>query len=131
QHGLMTACFAERAVVAAGGGVPIPRELPLWQAALLGCAVVTGFGAVRNVARVARGASVAVIGCGGVGLQVIAANRLAGAETIVAVDRSEKLERARAFGATDVIAVDERDDPALAIRELTDGGVDHAFEVVG
>jgi S-(hydroxymethyl)glutathione dehydrogenase/alcohol dehydrogenase len=131
QHGLMTACFAERAVVAAEGAVPIPQELPLWQAALLGCAVVTGFGAVRNVGRVRAGDSVAVVGCGGVGLQVIAASRIAGAETIVAVDRSDKLERARAVGATEAVAVDEVDDPAAAVRDLTGGGVDHAFEVVG
>ena len=81
QHGLRTACFAERTVVAAGGAVPIPTELPLWQAALLGCGVVTGIGAVRNVARVQPGESVAVLGCGGVGLQVIAGARLAGAKS--------------------------------------------------
>lgn len=131
QHGLMTACFAERAVVAAGGAVPIPPELPLWQAALLGCGVVTGMGAVRNVARVRPGDAVAVFGCGGVGLQVIAAARLAGASPIVAVDRvPEKLDLARAQGATHVVdAGAER--PVGAIRRLTDGGVDHAFEVVG
>jgi S-(hydroxymethyl)glutathione dehydrogenase/alcohol dehydrogenase len=129
QHGLMTACFAERTVVAAAGAVPIPRELPLWQAALLGCAAITGFGAVRNVARVAAGESIAVVGCGGVGLQVIAAARLAWAETIVAVDRADKLGRARAFGATDVVAV--TDDAAADVRTLTGGGVDYAFEVVG
>jgi Zn-dependent alcohol dehydrogenase len=129
QHGLMTACFAERTVVAAAGAVPIPRELPLWQAALLGCAAITGFGAVRNVARVVAGDSVAVVGCGGVGLQVIAAARLAWAETIVAVDRADKLERAKAFGATDVVVA--TDDAAAQVRALTGGGVDHAFEVVG
>ena len=82
-HGLRTACFAERTVVAAGGAVSIPRELPLWQAALLGCGVVTGMGAVRNAADVRPGDSVAVIGCGGVGLQVVAAARLAGAHEFV------------------------------------------------
>ena len=125
QHGLMTACFAERTVVAGAGAVPISRELPLWQASLLGCASVTGFGAVRNVARVAAGDSVAVIGCGGVGLQVIAAARLAGASRIVAVDRADKFDRARAFGATDVVDAVDRE------RALSAGGVDHAFEVVG
>ena len=131
QHGLLTACFAERTVVAAASAVKISRELPLWQAALLGCGVVTGFGAVRNVARVARGDGVCVVGCGGVGLQVVAAARLAGAAPLVAVDRNpEMLELARARGATDV--VDARDgDAAAAVRALTDGGVDHAFEVVG
>ena len=101
QHGLRTACFADYAVVAAGGAVPIPRDLPLWQAALLGCGVVTGTGAVRNAARVQAGDSAAVIGCGGVGLQVIAALRIAGASPIVAIDRVvEKLQLARAHGAT-------------------------------
>jgi S-(hydroxymethyl)glutathione dehydrogenase/alcohol dehydrogenase len=131
QHGLMTACFAERTVVSAAGAVKIPTELPLRQAALLGCAVITGIGAVRNVARVQPGEAVCVIGCGGVGLQVITGARLAGATPIVAVDRSaDKLELARRFGATDV--VDSSDgDAATAVRELTDGGADHAFEVVG
>jgi S-(hydroxymethyl)glutathione dehydrogenase/alcohol dehydrogenase len=131
QHGLMTACFAEQAVVAARSAVKIPNELPLRQAALLGCAVVTGFGAVRNVARVRSGDSVCVIGCGGVGLQVVAAARLAGAAPIVAVDRSpEKLELARSRGATHV--VDTRaGDAVAAVQEATGGGADHAFEVVG
>jgi Zn-dependent alcohol dehydrogenase len=132
QHGLRTACFAEYTVVAAGGAVRIPRELPLWQAALLGCGVVTGIGAVRNVARVRAGESVAVVGCGGVGLQVVAGARLAGADPIVALDRvPEKLELARAQGATHVIDTAAEADPAAAVRALTDGGVDHAFEVIG
>jgi S-(hydroxymethyl)glutathione dehydrogenase/alcohol dehydrogenase len=130
QHALTTACFAERAVVATGGVVPLPEELPLWQGALLGCGVVTGMGAVRNVARIQPGESVAVFGCGGVGLQVIAAARLAGAATIVAVDLvEEKLELARRLGATDV--VDAANRPVSAIRKLTGGGVDAAFEVIG
>jgi S-(hydroxymethyl)glutathione dehydrogenase / alcohol dehydrogenase len=131
QHGLMTACFAERAVVAAAGAVKIPVELPLRQAALLGCGVVTGFGAVRNAARVAAGDSVCVIGCGGVGLQVIAAARVAGAEAIVAVDvGSEKLERAHSVGATHTVDA-SAGDVVAAVRERTRGGADHAFEVVG
>jgi S-(hydroxymethyl)glutathione dehydrogenase / alcohol dehydrogenase len=132
QHGLRTACFAEYTVVAAGGAVPIPRELPLWQAALLGCGVVTGVGAVRNVARVQAGDSVAVIGCGGVGLQVVAGARLAGADPVIAIDRvPEKLELARAQGATHSIDATVVADLAAAVHELTDGGVDHAFEVIG
>jgi S-(hydroxymethyl)glutathione dehydrogenase / alcohol dehydrogenase len=132
QHGLRTACFAEYTVVAAGGAVPIPRELPLWQAALLGCGVVTGMGAVRNVAHVAAGESAAVIGCGGVGLQVVSGLRLAGADRIIAVDRApEKLSLAQSLGATHVIDATGEADPAAAIRDLTDGGVDHAFEVIG
>ena len=67
----MTACFSERVVIDGASAVPLPDALPLWQAALLGCAVVTGVGAVRNVARVRVGETACVIGCGGVGLQVI------------------------------------------------------------
>ena len=131
QHGLMVACFAEHAVVPMAGAVVIPAEVPLWQAALLGCGVVTGIGAVTNAARVGIGESVCVIGCGGVGLQVIAGARLAGAATIVAVDRDTgKLELARHRGATEVVdatAVDVTSE----VRACTGGGVDHAFEVVG
>ena len=131
QHGLRTACFAEYNVVAAGGAVPIPKELPLWQAALLGCGVVTGMGAVRNVARVAAGESVAVIGCGGVGLQVVAGARLAGADPIIAIDRvPEKLLLAKEQGATHLIDA-AATDPVEGVRELTGDGVDHAFEVIG
>jgi Zn-dependent alcohol dehydrogenase len=132
QHGLRTACFAERTVVAAGGAVPIPRELPLWQAALLGCGVVTGMGAVRNVAQVSASDSVVVIGCGGVGLQVIAAAALAGAQPLVAVDRvPAKLDIARAQGATHVVDASAEESPLEAIRLLTDGGADFVFEVIG
>ena len=132
KHGLRTACFAERTVVAAGGAVALPRELPLWQAALLGCGVVTGMGAVRNAAGVQPGDSVAVIGCGGVGLQVVAAARLAGAEPIVAVDRvAEKLELAVAQGATHVVDASRDDDPVSTIHRLTGDGADYAFEVIG
>ena len=132
QHGLMTACFAERTVVAAAGAVRIPSELPLWQAALLGCGVVTGVGAVRNAARVAPGESVCVIGCGGVGLQVVAGARLAGAAPIVAIDRgAEKLETARSQGATHTIDTFVEENPVAVVHELTGGGADHAFEVVG
>jgi S-(hydroxymethyl)glutathione dehydrogenase/alcohol dehydrogenase len=128
---LAVGCFAESCVVPAVSVVPLPAELPLWQAALVGCAVVTGVGAVRNAAQVGPGESVCVVGCGGVGLQVIAGARLAGADPIVAVDRSpEKLDLALAMGATHAVdATDER--PARAVRKLTGGGADHAFEVVG
>ena len=130
QHGFSLACFAEYAVVAAGAAIPIPPDVPLWQAALLGCGVVTGFGAVSHAARVRIGERVCVIGCGGVGLQVVAAARLAGAATIVAVDRrSEKLEHARRRGATDVVTASPQ--AAAEIRAVTGGGVDYAFEVVG
>ena len=132
QHGLRTACFAELTVVAAGGAVRIPSELPLWQAALLGCGVVTAMGAVRNVARVQPGDSVAVLGCGGVGLQVIGAARLAGADPIIALDRvPEKLELARALGATHTVDGAAVADPVDAISRLSGGGVDYAFEIIG
>jgi S-(hydroxymethyl)glutathione dehydrogenase / alcohol dehydrogenase len=130
QHGLMVACFAEYAVVPAAGAVRLPVSIPLWQAALLGCGVVTGIGAV-NRAGVRVGASVCVIGCGGVGLQVIAGAQLAGAGIIVAVDTDEsKLELAVRRGATHVVTAGEGRvvEEVLAISE---GGVEHAFEVVG
>jgi S-(hydroxymethyl)glutathione dehydrogenase/alcohol dehydrogenase len=131
QHGLMVACFAEFAVVPAGGAIPIPPDIPLWQAALLGCGVVTGIGAVTRAAGVRIGERVCVIGCGGVGLQVIAGARLAGAATIIAVDRRpEKLEHALRRGATHTINASTVD-PAPAIRAIAAGGVDYAFEVVG
>lgn len=131
KHFLFVSCFAEYCVVPAGSALRIPPALPLWQAALVGCAVITGVGAVRNVAGVKAGDSVCVIGCGGVGLQVIAAARLAGAARIIAVDRSrEKLDRARSHGATH--SVDSSGEDAVKrVTELSEGGVDHAIEVVG
>jgi len=131
QHGLTVACFAEYAVVAAAGAILISDDIPLWQAALLGCGVVTGFGAVAQAARVRIGEQVCVIGCGGVGLQVIAAARLAGAAKIIAVDRRpEKLEHALRRGATHAVNA-RTHDAAAEIVTITGGGVDHAFEVVG
>jgi S-(hydroxymethyl)glutathione dehydrogenase/alcohol dehydrogenase len=127
---LATGCFAEYAVVSAAALAPLPGALPLWQAALIGCAVVTGVGAVRNAARVTSGDSVCVVGCGGVGLQVIDGARLAGASPIVAVDLTrEKLDSALEAGATHTVLATE-DRPGRVVRELI-GGVDHAFEVVG
>ena len=132
KHFLAVACFAECCVVPAASAVPIPEGITLRDAALVGCAVVTGFGAVRNAAHVRAGESACVIGCGGVGLQVIAALRLAGAGPIVAVDRvPEKLERALARGATHTVDA-SGEKPAREIRRIAgEGGVRHAFEVVG
>ena len=131
QHALMTACFAERTVVPAAGAIPLPTALPLWQASLVGCGVVTGFGAVRNTAGVATGESAAVVGCGGVGLQVVAALRLADAEPIVAVDRDPaKLELALGRGATHAVEAGSAT-TAARVRKIAGRGVDHAFEVVG
>ncbi len=123
--------LAEEVVIGEGAVIPVPKDVPDDQAALLGCAVLTGFGAVRNAAAVAAGQTVAVIGLGGVGLSVILAARAAGASTIIGVDVSAaKEDFARTVGATDFVVSDE----ALpkTIRGLTDGrGVDHAFECVG
>jgi S-(hydroxymethyl)glutathione dehydrogenase/alcohol dehydrogenase len=131
QHGFGVGCFAERAVVTADGAIPIPSSLPLWQAALLGCGVLTGYGAVENAARVGIGDRVCVIGCGGVGLQAIAAAKLAGAAQIIAVDRREdKLEHALRRGATHAV-LSGRADAVREIQSLSQGGVDTALEVVG
>jgi Zn-dependent alcohol dehydrogenase len=131
KHFLFVSCFAERCVVPRECVVALPDELPLWQAALLGCSVVTGIGAVRNAARVASGDSVCVVGCGGVGLQVVAGARLAGAAPIIAVDReTAKLEIARAYGATHTVD-GSREDSVAAVLAVAEGGVDHAFEAVG
>lgn len=111
---------------------PIPAGVPFEAAALLGCAVVTGVGSVENVAEVQPGQSVVVVGCGGVGLNILWAARAAGAGLVVAVDLDEERRRTAVdhFGATD--AVDGADGERLAERvlELT-GGVDHAFDAVG
>jgi len=130
RHFNFVSCFAERCVVPAASAIPIPAGLPLWQAALLGCAVVTGYGAVRNAARVGIGESVCVIGCGGIGQQIVAAARTAGADPIVAVDRdAAKLALARARGATHT--VDAGGDALARVLEVVPGGVDHALEAVG
>ncbi|MFJ7341349.1 Zn-dependent alcohol dehydrogenase [Streptomyces sp. NPDC101110] len=118
--------FAERTVVKAVQTVPIPGDVPLTSAALIGCGVLTGVGAVLNRARVDRGDSVLVIGTGGIGLNVLQGARLAGAGRIVAVDANPaKEEAARRFGATDFLA------SAEGVRDLLPTGVDHAFECVG
>jgi len=123
--------FADHMLVSERALVRLPPEMPLDQAALLGCAVLTGMGAVRHRARVRPGQTVAVIGCGGVGLNAVQAARLAGAARIVAVDLNPaKLERARQFGATDVVNA-AADDPVEAVAALTGGGADHVLEVVG
>jgi S-(hydroxymethyl)glutathione dehydrogenase / alcohol dehydrogenase len=122
--------FAEEVVVPERALIPVPSALAWEKAALLGCAVLTGSGAVRNTAAVRPGESVAVIGLGGVGLSVVAAARAAGADPVIAVDVAEaKRELAMAAGATGFLADPS---PAKAVRGLTGGhGVDHAFECVG
>lgn len=130
--GLGTGTFAEETVVPAAAAVRIDQEFPLELAALVGCAVVTGVGAVVNTAAVRPGDSVAVIGCGGVGLAGVQGARMAGASRIIAVDRvAGKLDMATLNGATDVVDASSVD-PVEAVRALSAGrGVDHAVEVVG
>lgn len=123
--------FAEQMLVHRNGIVRVPDDLPLHLGALLGCAVITGVGAVFNSAQVRAGSTVAVIGVGGIGLNIVQGARLAGAERIIAVDLNpEKLALAETFGATDV--VDGSDGDAVGtVVELTGGGVDAAFEAIG
>jgi S-(hydroxymethyl)glutathione dehydrogenase/alcohol dehydrogenase len=132
HHFNSVSSFAEYAVVPHSVAVPIRRDVPLDVAALVGCAVLTGYGGVVNTAGVEEGASVAVWGCGGVGLNAVQAARLAGARPIVAVDaRPEKLALAQRLGATDAVQAGFGAEAAAAVRELTRGGVDYAFEAIG
>jgi S-(hydroxymethyl)glutathione dehydrogenase/alcohol dehydrogenase len=128
---LGSGAFAEETLVLERAVVPIPDDVPFEIAALVGCAVTTGVGAVLNTARVHEGATVVVLGCGGVGLSIVQGARLAGAERIVAVDLTEaKRALARDLGATDVL--DGNDDVETAVKDLTGGhGADYAFEAIG
>jgi S-(hydroxymethyl)glutathione dehydrogenase/alcohol dehydrogenase len=111
--------------------VKIRPDMPLDKAALIGCGVTTGVGAVMNTAHVRPGEMVAVIGCGGIGLNAIQAAAIVGAGRIIAVDRvASKLDLAKSFGATDVLDASAVD-AVGAVMELTGGGVDHAFEAIG
>ena len=122
--------MAEYATVSAENLIKIDPKIPLDCAALVGCGVTTGVGAVFNTAKVEPGSSVAVFGCGGVGLSVIQGARIAGAEKIIAIDTLQpKLEMAKRFGATDSILFTE--DPTKALKKMTGGGPDYAFECVG
>jgi len=124
--------YAEQMLVHEHALVAIRRDMPLDRAALLGCAVTTGMGAVTHTAKVRPGETVAVIGCGGIGLAAINGAVIAGAGRIIAIDRLPgKLELARQFGATDVINASEVDKVPDAVRALTGGGVHHAFEAIG
>jgi len=131
-RGLGTATFGEETLVPEGEVVRIDPSVPLELAALIGCALATGIGAVWHTARVAPGSSVAVVGCGGVGLSVIQGARLAGASTIVAVDRvASKLKLAESMGATAIVD-SSTEDAVAAVRAQTGGrGADYGFEVVG
>jgi S-(hydroxymethyl)glutathione dehydrogenase / alcohol dehydrogenase len=132
HHFNSISAFAGYAVVPESAAVKIRDDVALDSAALVGCSVLTGYGAVANTAGVEEGATVAVWGCGGVGANVVQGARLAGASRIVAVDmRSEKLELARELGATDVVQAGEGVDAVAAVQEVTGGGPDYAFEAIG
>ncbi|MEV1287376.1 Zn-dependent alcohol dehydrogenase [Micromonospora sp. NPDC049679] len=123
--------FADATVVPESAAVAVPADVPAGVAALIGCAVTTGVGAVLNTARVRPGDSTVVIGCGGVGQAILLGLALVGADPIVAVDLSdERLEHARSLGATHLL---RGDDPDLAahVASITGGGADHAFEAIG
>ena len=123
--------FAELALVHENQVVKIPREIPFAQAAVMACSTLTGAGAVFNCAKVAPGENVVILGAGGVGLNAINAARIAGANRIIAVDLAEdKLRLARRFGATHTVNASDQD-PVEAVREISGGGVQHAFEMIG
>jgi len=131
HHHMGVSAFAEYAVCARPSLVKIDNDLPLTEAALFGCAVLTGVGAVVNTARVPAGASVAVVGLGGVGLNALLACRLVGAAAIVAVDlQDDKLALARQLGASHTVNAGDAD-CIEQVRQATGGGVDFAFEMAG
>jgi alcohol dehydrogenase len=131
NHHLGVSAFAEHAVVSRNSLVKIDPSLPFDIAALFGCAVLTGVGAVINTAHVEPGSTVAVVGLGGVGLNSVLAARVVGATRIVAVDMlDDKLALARQLGATDVFNARDAD-CAAKVRDATNGGVDAAFEMAG
>jgi Zn-dependent alcohol dehydrogenase len=124
--------MAEYATMHVDNLVKIDPKIPFDCAALVGCAVTTGVGAVFNTAKVVPGSSVAVFGCGGVGLNVIQGARIAGADRIIAIDTMEsKVEMGRSFGATDTLVIKVGEDPTKLLKKLTGGGPDYAFECVG
>ena len=123
--------YAEQMLVHEHALVKIREDMPLDRAALIGCGVTTGVGAVHNTAGVEPGSTVAVVGCGGVGLACINGAAIAGAGRVIAVDTlASKLELARTFGATDLVDA-SKGDPVAQVRELTGGGVDYSFEAIG
>ncbi len=123
--------FAEQMLVHENAVAKVREDMPLDRAAVIGCAVTTGVGAAFRTARVEPGSTVAVIGCGGIGLSTINGAELAGAGRVIAVDRvASKLELAKRFGATDTVDA-SAGDPVEQILELTSGGVRYAFEAIG
>jgi S-(hydroxymethyl)glutathione dehydrogenase/alcohol dehydrogenase len=125
------ASFAERSIVPAETAIRLDRSMPLEEAAMIGCAVMTGVGAVLNTAKVRPAESAVVIGCGGVGLNVLQGLRIAAASPVIAVDVvDEKLALARQLGATDTWNASEGD-VATHVREILPDGADHVFEALG
>jgi len=123
--------YAEKMLVHENALVKIGDNIPLDRAALIGCGVTTGMGAVLNTARIEPGSTVAVFGCGGVGIAAIQGARIAGARMIIAIDQFEnKLAMGKKFGATHTVDASNTD-AVDAIRSMTGGGVDYAFEAVG
>jgi S-(hydroxymethyl)glutathione dehydrogenase/alcohol dehydrogenase len=123
--------FAEQMLIHEHACVSVRKDMPLDRAALIGCSVTTGVGAVVQTSSVRAGETVAVIGCGGVGLAAVNGAAIAGAGRIIAIDMQDsKLALAKAFGATDVINASEVD-PVAAVIEMTKGGVQHSFEAIG
>ena len=122
--------FAEQMLVHEHALVKVTPDMPLAQAALIGCGVITGYGAIVHTAKVEAGSTVAVVGCGGIGLSAINGAEIAGAGRIIAVDKDpDKLELAKRFGATDGVLADA--DTVGKIMEMTGGGVHYAFECIG
>ncbi|HXK34762.1 MAG TPA: Zn-dependent alcohol dehydrogenase [Dehalococcoidia bacterium] len=131
HQGLNLGAYAEQMLLHENSVVKIRDDMPLDKAALIGCGVTTGVGAVLNTAKVPAGSSVAVFGCGGVGLAAIQGAYIAGARMIIAVDAVEnKLAMARQLGATHVVDASSKD-AAMSVLEITGGGVEYAFEAVG
>lgn len=132
RHFAGVSTFAQLSTMPEAAVLKIPPDFPLDKAAVLGCGVITGVGAVINAARVKMGSSVAVFGCGGIGLNAIQGARIVGALRIIAVDvADQKLEYARTMGATHTINAAQQN-PITAIQEITGGrGVDYAFEAIG
>lgn len=131
-QGMALGGFAEQSLVHENMLIKVPKEMPFPQAAVLGCGVITGTGAVLNAAKVERGESLVIIGAGGVGLNAVSGAVLAGATQIIVVDLNDTtLETAKSFGATHVIN-SSKTDPVAEVKRLTDGfGVKYVFDVVG
>lgn len=131
-HHIGVSAYAEYATVSRRSVIKVDRSLAYEEAALFGCAVVTGAGAVINTAKVPAGSSVAVVGLGGVGLMAVMAAKLTGCRQIVAVDMlPAKLALAKAVGATHTVEVKPGEDAIAAVKDITGGGVDFGFEMAG